>query len=128
MRWVLFIISVIVIFAIYKKNITKIDANYEKAMKTHGRANYLRDNYPILVLYIESIPSYEIEFERADMIRYTNTSNRIKRQIVIQHLLDTVCVIYVLDNVVLKEWRLKEREFSDKQMADEVRSYLMYKE
>ena len=128
MRWVLFIISVIVIFAIYKKNITKIDANYEKAMKTHGRANYLRDNYPILVLYIESIPSYEIEFERADMIRYTNTSNRIKRQIVIQHLLDTVCVIYVLDNVVLKEWRLKEREFTDKQMADEVRSYLMYKE
>lgn len=128
MRWVLFIISVIVIFAIYKKNITKIDANYEKAMKTHGRTNYLRDNYPILVLYIESIPSYEIEFERADMIRYTNTSNRIKRQIVIQHLLDTVCVIYVLDNVVLKEWRLKEREFTDKQMADEVRSYLMYKE
>ena len=100
MKWVLFIIAVVVIFVLYKRKMTKIDADYEKAMKTPGRASYLRDNYPILVAYIESLSDYEVEFERADLIHYTNTSNRIKKQIVIQHFSDMICVVYVLENIV----------------------------
>lgn len=128
MKWVLFIIAVVVIFVIYKKRMTKIDADYEKAMNAPGRANYLRDNYPILIAYIESLPNYETEFERADLIRYTNSVNRIKKQIVVQQFSDMVCIVYVLDNAALKEWRLKKGECTDNQMADEVRAYLMYKE
>ena len=127
MKWVLFIIAVVVIFAIYKKRMTKIDADYEKAMITPGRANYLRDNYPILVAYIESLPNFAVEFERSDLIRFTNSTNRIKKQVVVQQFSDMICVVYVLDNAALKEWKLKKRVYTDAQMADEVRSYLMYK-
>ena len=127
MKWVLFITAVVVIFVLYKKKMTKIDADYEKTMNTPGRANYLRDNYPILVAYIESLPDFAVEFERTDLIRFTNSTNRIKKQVVVQQFSDMICVAYVLDNASLKEWKLKRRDYTDAQMADEVRSYLKYK-
>lgn len=127
MKLVLFIVVVVVIFVIYKKTITKIDDDCEKAMNTPGRANYLRDNYPILVAYIESLSGYEIEFEREDLIRYANSNNRIKKQIIVQQFFDMIVVGFILENVALKEWKLKKRDYTDVQMADAVKSYLMYK-
>lgn len=128
MKWVLFIVVVVVIFVIYKKTMTKIDDDCEKAMNTPGRANYLRDNYPILVAYIESLPDYEIEFEREDLIRYANSNNRIKKKVIVQQFSDMIVVVFVLENSALKEWKLKKRDYTDAQMADAVKSYLiMYK-
>lgn len=106
---------------------TKIDDDCEKAMNTPGRANYLRDNYPIFVAYIESPPDYEIEFEREDLIRYANSNNRIKKKVIVQQFSDMIVVVFVLENSALKEWKLKKRDYTDAQMADAVKSYLMYK-
>ncbi len=127
MRWLIFIIAVIVIFVIYKKRMTKIDEDYEKAINTPGRAFYLRENYPTLVAYIESLPDYAVEFERADSIRYINSEDRIKKNVVIQQFSDMICVAFALDNVALKQWKFKKSEYTDEQMADEVQAYLMYK-
>lgn len=127
MKWLLVIIAVFVIFAIYKKRMAKIDKDYEKAINTPGRACYLRDNYPTLVAYIESLPDYAIEFERADSIRYINSDERIKKKVVIQQFSDMICVAFALDNVALKQWKFKKCEYTDKQMADKVQAYLMYK-
>lgn len=127
MKWLLFIIAVIAIFVIYKKKMTQIDQYYEKAINTPGRACYLRDNYPSLVAYIESLQDYTVEFERSDSIRYSNSDERIKKTVVIQQFSDMICVAFALDNVALKQWKFMKSEYTDEQMADEVQAYLMYK-
>ena len=127
MKWVLIVIVIVIIFVIYNNRMTKINDAYEKAMNTSGRANYLRDNYPLLVAYIESLPDFIVEFERTDLIRYINSANRIIKKVVVQQFSDMMCVVYVLDNAALKEWRFKKRDYTDAQMAETVKSYLMYK-
>lgn len=127
MKWVLFIIVVVFILVLFKNKKKQISSDYEKEATTPGKATYLRDNYPILVAFIESLNDYQVEFERSDLIRYANNSDSIKKKIVVQQSIETISVVLVLENVVLKEWHLKKRDYTDAQMVEAVRAYLMNK-
>lgn len=127
MNWFLFVIAVIAVFIISSKLMKKVDERTDKALSTPGIASSIRENYPNFIGYIESIPNYQVEFERSDLIRYVNTIDRINKKIVVQNATGMIYVAFILDNVLLKQWNFKKSDITDNSMLESVKSYLQYK-
>lgn len=127
MAWVLFVIFAILLIALSRKQFCKIDAETEKALSTPGRAERLRTCYPQLVSYFDGLDNYRVEFERNDLIRFVNDTERIIKKVIIQNWSDRIVVVFTQDNVPYKEWSFKKRDYNDELMRASVQDFLQYK-
>lgn len=116
MKYVIFAIAVIVLWQIKRKIFAKIDEDEARAHKTPGTAHYIRNNYPMVVVFLQSFPGYQIIFERRDMIQI-GTSND-DEYFKINQYSDELLITFVRHSNVYKEWKFS---------LDENQNHIYYK-
>jgi hypothetical protein len=110
MKYVIFAICVLIIIAIRNKIFAKIDKDEEQALRTPGRADYIRANYQEVVDYILSNPNYHILFERADMIKIGVDDS--SEYFAINNYSGGLLIALVKRSSVMKEWKFSRNESS----------------
>lgn len=110
MSWIILIIAAIVLLCVKNSIFNKIDEDEKKALSTPGRADFLRKNYQEVITFIENKPNYQIQFERADMIKIGLKDET--EYYAIGNYSGGVSVAFVRYSSVVKEWRFKREEIS----------------
>jgi hypothetical protein len=108
MKFILFAICIIILFVIKKKVFAKIDREEEEALRTPGRANFIRDNYPEVVDYLLSIQNYQIIFERTDMIQIGTSKSG--EYYAVSNYSGGLFISFIRHSNVYKEWKFSRRE------------------
>lgn len=121
MNVILFILGIIIIFWIHSKINKRIDDQEAKDLATPGRADYIRDNYADVVLFLESLPKSTILFERRDQIRIAVYNKN--EYFAIYSYSGGLLIAHVKWSAVQKEWKFSRGENS-KHIIYTISSYL----
>lgn len=108
MKFFIFALVAIILWQIKKVMFAKIDRNEEKTAKTPSEATYIREHFPKVVQYILSIPSYQVLFERSDMIKMGKSDS--KEYYTISHYSGGLLIALVRNSSVAKEWHFPHGE------------------
>lgn len=123
MKWFIFAVIAIILWAIKKAFDKKIDEEEqrERALSTPGRANFIREHYQGVIDYILSNSEYQIIFERTDAINI-GTSDK-KEYFAINQFSGGLLIAYVKYSCVQKEWHFTRGE-TEKHIIYELQSYI----
>ena len=108
MKILIFIICAIILFGIRSLINKKIDNDEAIALATPGRANFIRENYGLVIDYTLSLPNAQIEFERADQIRVSFENQ--KEYLAINSYSGGILIAHIKLSAVQKEWNFSRNE------------------
>jgi hypothetical protein len=109
MSWIIIVVIIIIGVIIKNAAFKKIDESEQKALKTPGQAIYLRNHYSDVIDSLMQKNSYQILFERSDMIKIGESETEYFS---ISNYSGGVFVAYVHNGIVWKEWKFSRGESS----------------
>lgn len=121
MKWVIFAIIAIILWAIKKAIFKKIDEDEQRALSTPGRANFIREHYQGVIDSILSNSEYSIIFERTDAMKIGTSDN--KKYFAINQFSGGLLIAYVKYSCVQKEWHFTRGE-TEKDIIYKILSYI----
>ena len=108
MKILIFIICAIILFWIRSLINKKIDKDEAIALATPGRANFIRENYGLVIDYTLSLPNAQIEFERTDQIRVSFENK--KEYLAINSYSGGILIAHIKWSAIQKEWSFSRNE------------------
>lgn len=121
MKWFIFAVIAIILWAIRNAILKKIDEDEQRSLSTPGRANFIREHYQGVIDYILSNSEYQIIFERTDAIRI-GTSDK-KEYLAIHQSSEGLLIAFIKYSSVQKEWHFSRGE-TEKHIIYELQSYI----
>jgi hypothetical protein len=121
MKWFIFAVIAIILWAIKNAIFKKIDEDEQRSLSTPGRANFIREHYQGVIDYILSNSEYQIIFERTDAINI-GTSDK-KEYLAIYQSSGGLLIAFIKYSSVQKEWHFSRGE-TEKHIIYELQSYI----
>ncbi len=109
MSWVVVIIAAVVLLFVRKLIFSKIDEDEKKALKTPGKAFFLRNHYQDVISHLESKSDNRVLFERNDAIKIGNTSQYYH----LSQDMGRLTAVFIRNGQLVKEWHFKLNDTTD---------------
>ena len=121
MKWIIFAIIAIILWAVKRAIFNKIDEDEHRVLSTPDRAVFIREHYQGVIDCILSNNEYSIIFERVDAINIGTPDK--KEYFAVNQSSGGLLIAFVKYSNVQKEWHFTRGE-SEKHIIYELQSYI----